>query len=51
MLKLKEVAKYLDVHTNTVYKMIKEGLPHYKVGKEFRFKIEEVEAWLKNKED
>lgn len=49
MIKLKELAEYLEVHANTVYRMIKEGLPCYKLGKDFRFKVEEVEKWLRNR--
>ena len=49
MIKLKELVKHLEVHPNTIYRMIKEGLPCYKIGNDFRFKIEEVEQWLKNR--
>jgi excisionase family DNA binding protein len=49
MITTKELVEYLKIHENTIYNYIKEGLPHYRVGKEYRFEIEEVKTWLKEK--
>lgn len=49
MIKTKELTEYLKVHENTVYNYIKLGMPHYKIGKELRFELEEVKEWLRNK--
>lgn len=49
MLNTKELTEYLKIHENTVYNYIKQGLPHYRIGKELRFELEEVKQWLKEK--
>ena len=49
MITTKELMEYLKIHENTIYNYIKEGMPHYRVGKEYRFEIEDVKAWLKEK--
>jgi excisionase family DNA binding protein len=49
MINTKELTEYLKVHENTIYAYIKKGLPHYRIGKELRFELEEVKEWLKNR--
>lgn len=45
---VREVAKYLRMHQMTIYRMAnEERLPAYKVGNRWRFKKEEIDAWLK----
>lgn len=47
-----ELAKYLRLHEQTVYKMVKEGrLPAYKVGNRWRFKKETIDVWLRSQRD
>ncbi len=42
------VAEHLKVKPNTVYKLIeRNGLPAHRVGKLWRFAINEVDAWIK----
>ena len=44
---LEEIAKYLAVHKDTVRNWIKKGtIPHTRAGKQFKFKISEVDAWM-----
>ncbi|OIO39565.1 MAG: DNA-binding protein [Candidatus Omnitrophica bacterium CG07_land_8_20_14_0_80_50_8] len=44
---LKEVAKYLGVHTMTVYRLLKEKkLPGFKVGGQWRTKKEVLDTFL-----
>ena len=48
---LEEIAKYLAVHKDTVRNWIKKGtIPHTRAGKQFKFKISEVDAWMKSGE-
>lgn len=47
MLTTKELAQYLKVHENTVYNLVKKGMPCFKIGTDFKFKVEEVEDWLR----
>lgn len=49
MIDTEELCKYLKVCKNTVYAYIKKGMPHYRLGKDLRFELEEVKDWLKAK--
>ena len=54
ILTLKEVADYLKLAEKTAYRLAAEGkLPGFKVGGSWRFKSEDILAWIeeqKNKE-
>lgn len=42
-----ELAKYLRMHKQTIYRMALEGrLPAYRVGNRWRFRKELIDAWL-----
>jgi excisionase family DNA binding protein len=45
---VEDVAKHLDVNKDSVYRWIeKMGLPAHRVGRLFRFKISEVDEWVR----
>jgi len=46
---IQTVAKLLKVSVKTLYRWHynKRGVPHYKIGKYLRYRLSEVEAWLK----
>lgn len=45
---VEDVAKHLDVNKDSVYRWIeKMGLPAHRVGRLFRFKISEVDEWIR----
>ena len=47
LLTLEKVADYLSVHKFTVYRLVaQKELPAFKVGNQWRFKQELVDAWL-----
>jgi excisionase family DNA binding protein len=47
LLTLDQVAEYLNVDRFTVYRLLaQKELPAFKVGNQWRFKREMVEAWL-----
>lgn len=47
LLTLEQVARYLNVDRFTVYRLLaQKKLPAFKVGNQWRFKREMVEAWL-----
>jgi len=47
ILTVQEVARYLRVHTMTVYRMIQRGdLPGVRVGRGWRFKRDQIDRWL-----
>ncbi|MCG7876038.1 MAG: helix-turn-helix domain-containing protein [Candidatus Thiodiazotropha endolucinida] len=47
VLTVKEVAEYLKVNDRTVYRMAANGkIPAFKVGSSWRFKLQELEAWI-----
>jgi excisionase family DNA binding protein len=50
MLNIIELSEKLRVHKNTIYAWMKQGMPHYMNGKTLRFKLEEVERWLREGE-
>ncbi|TXH58970.1 MAG: DNA-binding protein [Desulfurellales bacterium] len=45
----KEIKALLKVSHNTLKKLMKEGLPHLQLGREFRFPRQRVEQWLNNR--
>ena len=47
MITTKEVCELLQIHENTVYKLVKKGLPSYKIGNTRRYDEEEVLKWIK----
>ena len=47
LLTLEQVAEYLNVNKLTVYRLVaQKKLPAFKVGSQWRFKRELIEAWL-----
>jgi len=48
---LEEVADHLGVSKDTVRNWIrKEVIPHYRVGKQYRFKLSEIDKWIESGE-
>jgi len=46
-LTLEQIAEYLQMSTSSIYKMAQAGkIPAYKVGRQWRFKIEEIDKWV-----
>ena len=44
---LEEIAEHLGVSKDTIRNWIKKGvIPHRRIGKQFKFKISEVDAWV-----
>jgi excisionase family DNA binding protein len=49
---VREVAQYLRVHQTTVYRLLRtDSLPAFKVGSDWRFSQQAVEAWIKKNTD
>jgi excisionase family DNA binding protein len=47
ILTLREVAEYLKLAEKTAYRLAAEGkLPGFKVGGSWRFRREDIEAWI-----
>jgi excisionase family DNA binding protein len=46
-LTINEVARYLNVKASTLYAKVHE-IPHYKVGRLLRFKLEDVDRWMES---
>ena len=48
-LSVAEICTYLGIKRDTVYKWIdKKGLPAHRAGKLWKFKINEVDEWVKS---
>lgn len=46
-LTLEQIAEYLQMSTSSIYKMAQKGkIPAYKVGRQWRFKKEEIDRWV-----
>lgn len=46
---LEDIAEHLSVSTDTVRTWIKNGnFPFYRAGKRYKFKISEVDEWLRS---
>ncbi|WP_449405570.1 helix-turn-helix domain-containing protein [Marinomonas maritima] len=44
---INEISQYLGVTSDTIYKWIeKKGLPAHKIGRLWKFKKDEVDAWV-----
>lgn len=42
------IARHLDVSKDTVYRWIDQrGMPAHKVGRQWKFKISEIDAWVR----
>ena len=47
VLTIKDVAKYLDVHTTTIYKYAQQGkIPAFKIGSDWRFHKKFIDQWI-----
>ena len=45
---IKELSSYLKLAEKTAYRLVAEGkIPGFKVGGSWRFKKEEIDAWIK----
>lgn len=51
MVDTKGLMEYLKIHENTVYAYTKKGMPYYRIGKEYRFDLEEIKKWLEEAKD
>lgn len=48
-LSVEEVAKYLGISKETVYRWLeKKKIPAHKIGKLWKFQLTEVESWVKS---
>lgn len=44
-----EICQYLGISRDSVLKRIaNKGMPAYKVGKKWKFKLSEIDAWVSN---
>jgi excisionase family DNA binding protein len=47
VLNASEVSEMLKIHTTTLYRMVREGkIPSFRVGTEWRFRLDEIERWM-----
>lgn len=44
---VKETAMYLGVSIATIYRYADGGLPAFKVGNQWRFRVDELDEWMK----
>jgi excisionase family DNA binding protein len=47
---VREVAQYLNIHSMTLYKLVREGrIPAFKVGGQWRFRKKDLDSWVVSK--
>jgi len=51
MMTTKELAKYLQVHENTIGRYVKKGMPCVKLEKAIRFDLDDVLKWIKEQSE
>jgi len=49
LLNIKQLAQHYNVTAQTIRNWIKIGLPRIKIGNVLRFKLEDVDEWIKQK--
>lgn len=48
---LEDIANLIGVSKDTIRNWIKKGsIPYHKIGKQYKFRISEVDAWIENGE-
>lgn len=48
---VKDMAAYLGVHKDTLYKMVKQhDIPHFRIGSKILFSLDTVNAWIDEQE-
>lgn len=48
-LNLEEISKHLGVSKDTIRAWIrKDTIPHHKVGRQYKFRVSEVDAWIES---
>lgn len=48
---LEDIAGHLDVSKDTISAWIKKGtIPYHKVGRQYKFRVSEVDAWVESGE-
>ena len=51
ILTIREVAEYLKIKDKTAYALVARGdIPGFKVGGSWRFRVSEIEKWIKQQE-
>ena len=46
-LSVEEIAKYLGVSKESIYRWLEsKNMPAHKVGRQWKFKVEEVDSWV-----
>ena len=47
----KELAEYLDVHLDTIYRMArKKEIPHFRIRRKVYFKKTSIDSWIREQE-
>lgn len=50
MLTKQEICEWLNISMPTIDRLMKQGLPHLKIGKAVRFERDDVKRWLEEQQ-
>ena len=49
ILTLSELCRYLHAHRTTIYRLLRKGkLPAFRIGSDWRFRLDEIEQWQRD---
>jgi excisionase family DNA binding protein len=52
IMSVKQVAQYLGLDANVIYAKCARGdIPYFKIGKQYRFKINDIQQWIQEKRE
>ena len=43
---MSELCEYLRIHSSTAHRLIKRGMPAFRVGSDFRFRKDLIDSWM-----
>ncbi len=43
---LKQLADYLKVHAQSIYRLVQKDLPGFRIGTDWRFRRSDIDAWI-----
>ena len=47
LLTISDISEYLNIKEKTIYAKVESGkIPHYRIGRLIRFRLEDIDAWL-----
>lgn len=49
LMDIKDLCVYLKLGKTNAYKLVKNGMPHIRIGRQIRFRVSDVNRWIEGK--